>query len=58
MLPVCRDDRGAEELVGEEMPGEVALPFKVFEPSQNGSPLSQKMGEPWAHVPLEKPLSI
>src|SRR6266568_1262600 len=24
---------------------------KVFEPSKNGSPLSQKMDEPWAYVP-------
>src|SRR6266568_6357437 len=28
---------------------------KVFEPSKNGSPLSQKMDEPWSYVPLEKP---
>ncbi len=51
MLPVCHDARGAEELVGEETPGEVALPLKVFEPSKNGSPLGQKMDEPWAYVP-------
>jgi hypothetical protein len=54
MLPVCHDDRGAEELVGEETPGEVALPLKMFEPSKNGSPLSPKMDEPWAYVPVAR----
>ncbi len=51
MLPVCHDDSGAEELVGEETPGEVALPLKMFEPSKNDSPLGPKMDEPWAYVP-------
>ena len=41
------DARGAEELVGEETPGEVALPLKVFEPSKNASPLGLKMDDLW-----------
>jgi hypothetical protein len=26
----------------------------VFEPSKNGSPLGQKMDEPWAYVPADQ----